>query len=117
MSKAYVNYYPEISHLPVDEQEKILEKARYEAFVNLKLAGISAFYLCGSLVLFFLPVALSIYLFGFFSMPTLFLFVISVTGPTFLNRYLHSKLIRKGLNRILSNSDVKQKHHGGNFTR
>jgi hypothetical protein len=106
LSNSYINYYPEISHLSADEQEKILEKARYEAFVNLKLSGISACYLFGSLVLFFVPVALSISFFGFFSMPTLLLFVISVAGPTFLNRYLQSKLIRKGLNSILSDSDV-----------
>ena len=102
MSKAYINYYSEISHLSVDEQVKILEKARYEAFVNLKLSGKSACYFSGSLVLFFLPVALSILFFGFYSIPTLLLFVISVTGPTLLNRYLQSKLIRKGLKSVLS---------------
>ncbi|WP_131811765.1 hypothetical protein [Paraglaciecola hydrolytica] len=106
MSKAYINYYSEISHLPVDEQEKILEKARYEAFVNLKLSGRSACYLFGCLSLFFLPVALSISFFGFFSIPTLLLFVISVTGPTLLNRYLQGKLIHNGLNSVLSGSDV-----------
>jgi hypothetical protein len=92
--------------LSADEQEKILEKSRYEAFVNLKLSGKSACYLFGSLVLCFLPVAGSISFFGFVSIPTLLLFVISVIGPALLNRYLQGKLIRKGLNSILSGSDV-----------
>ena len=116
MSKAYLHYFPQISHLPADEQAKILEKARYEAFVTLKLSGISAFYLFGSLVLFFLPVALAIHLFGFFSIPALLVFAISVTGPTFLNRYLQGKLIQQGLNGVLRDCDVQQ-HHGANITR
>lgn len=116
MSNTYLHYFPEISHLTADEQAKILEKARYEAFVTLKLSGISAFYLCGSLVLFFLPVALAIHLFGFFSILALLVFAISVTGPTFLNKYLQAKLIQQGLNRVLSGCDVQQ-HHGANFTR
>jgi hypothetical protein len=106
MIKAYVNCYSEISHLPVDEQESLLEKARYEAFVQLKPSGLSALYLFGSLLLFFLPFALSIVFFGAFLIPTLLLFVVFLIGQSLLNKYLQGKLIRKGLRSILLDSDV-----------
>lgn len=109
MSNSFINLYPEISHFSSDEQKDILQKARYEAFVNLKLSGISACYFFGSLALCFIPLALSISFFGSFSLPTLLFFGISILGSILLNKYLQSKLIRKGLKRILSDSDV-QKH-------
>lgn len=106
MSNEYVNCYPEISHLPVKEQEDLLEKARYEAFVKLKLSGLSALYLFGSLLLCFLPLALSIIFLGAYSIPTLLLFVVFLFGQTLLNKYLQRKLIRKGLSSILSGTEM-----------
>ena len=106
MSNEYVNCYPEISHLPVKEQEDLLEKSRYEAFVKLKLSGLSALYLFGSLLLCFLPLALSIIFFGAYSLPTLLLFCVFLFGQTLLNKYLQRKLIRKGLSSILSGTEV-----------
>ncbi|MDC8830613.1 hypothetical protein [Alteromonas gilva] len=106
MSKAYINYYTEIRHLPVDEQEKILQQARYEAFSTLQLNGISAAYFFGSLALFFTPVALALTFSGPLSLPTILASGISIVGAMLLNRYLQGKLIRKGLNRVLSGTSV-----------
>ncbi|MDU0353750.1 hypothetical protein RS130_07285 [Paraglaciecola aquimarina] len=104
MSKGYLNYYPETSCFPVGDREEILEKARHEAFVNMKLSGKSAWYFFGSLMLFFIPTATSINYFGHFSLSTLIVFSASLLSQFLLNRYFQSKLIRKGIKAALSNS-------------
>lgn len=99
-SKRYVGKISEISHLPEAEQVAAIEKARYEAFVNLGLAGRAATYLITCLVLGFLIAVLPIFFLGF---PTIIGFLFLAGGLLFANltyQKLYLGLLIRGLKNI-----------------
>ncbi|GAB5386985.1 MAG: hypothetical protein Alis3KO_41080 [Aliiglaciecola sp.] len=105
-TRQYVNYFEEISHLSEEAQADLLEQARYEAFVKLKLSRMSASYFFGCLVFCFLPVFLSIIYFGLFSLVNLAAFAFSLIAPNFFIRRVNAEILHKGLKSVLSKNGV-----------
>jgi hypothetical protein len=104
--KSYINKFPEIAHLPPQQQAELLERARVQAFVNMKLSGRSALYLFGSLLITFIPVVMAIWYFQGLSYVTVAVSAVSVLLHLSINHQLQAKLIRKGLPAVLSDTDV-----------
>ena len=105
-TKDYINYFPEISGLSVEDQEDVLEKARYEALVKLNLSGISAFYFICSLVLVFSFVAASAFYFGYQSLYNIIALGLGIFVQLKLIRWLNGRLLHKGLKSVLSENGV-----------
>lgn len=105
-TKDYINYFTEISELSIGEQEDVLEKARYEAFVNLKLSGVSAFYFVSTILLGFSFVAASAFYFGYQSLYNLIALALGIFVQLYLTKWLNGRLLYKGLKSVLSSNGV-----------
>nr|WP_136250813.1 hypothetical protein [Ningiella ruwaisensis] len=103
MTKRYVNRFCEISHLSEAEQVSLLEKARVEAFVKMKLSGRSAIYMFGSLLACSgIGLVGGTLLFGYESIYFFIILAISIFANNYINARLQGTLIRRGLTNILS---------------
>ena len=104
--KPYINKFPEIAALSPQEQLDLLEQARVKAFVELKLSGMSALYMFGSLLVSFLPVVISLWYFQDLSYLTIAISALSIALHLCINHHLQAKLLRTGLGAVLSQSAV-----------
>lgn len=96
----YVGKIPEIAHLTKPEQEDILEKARYEAFVNLGLSGRAALYMMGCLLLGFAIATLPLFFVDFPGIAWLLFFVSGMLLANLTYQKLYHSLLIRGLKNI-----------------
>ncbi len=100
--KRFVGKFEQLKGYAPEQQEALLERARYEAFVTLNLVGKATIYLLGCLLLGFI-VAISPLLLGYHGL----VFIVSLTAGIllgqFIYRRLYAKLLQKGLIQVLDN--------------
>jgi hypothetical protein len=106
VEKRYVNKFSEIAGLPEEQQFIFLEIARVEAFVTMKLSGLSALYLFGSLLAFFIPVAIVIFYFDYNLIAISLTLAAALGAQIYVNSRLQAQLIRRGLQAVLSRTEV-----------
>ncbi|GEM_PF-1425918 len=100
-TKAYINYFSQIASLSDEEQFKVLEKARYCAFTELKLNGKSVAYLIFSIALGFVAPVISFMLFGFSNIHNAVATAIGGVVVHLVYKKLNATLLEKGLNEVL----------------
>jgi len=101
-TKHYINYFDEIKDRPENEQAKLLEQARFQAFATLKLSGLSALHLLASLIVIAaLTVASAIY-FGYPSIYNLIALAVGMAIQHFFLKWTDGRLLKKGLASVLS---------------
>lgn len=102
--KRYIGYFPDIRDLPRDRQSVILEKARYEAFVSLRLTGRVALYF-----LFSLSLGFAIVLFGQLALDLgsrmgFATVAVAIVVSLLVYRKLYATLLRRGLRKYLDDN-------------
>ena len=101
-SKSYINYFSEIEHLDRTEQQQLLEKARYNAFVVQGLSGKCLFnYFIALIAALIFPVLAFIY-FSHFLIAISAASAMGIFIGLLLLRRLNGHLLRKGLGAALS---------------
>ena len=110
--KRYIGYFSEIRNLPRDRQSDILEKARYEAFVNLRLTGQVAVYLLLSL-----GIGFAIVLFGQLALDLgsrmgFATVAVAIVVSLLVYRKLYATLLYRGLRKYLDENPVAAQAKG-----
>jgi uncharacterized membrane protein (DUF485 family) len=103
-SKAFINYFPEISSLNKERQEALLEQARYASFTELKLSGKSALYFILSLVISFTFPVTSFLLFGASILVNSLFIGVGCFVSLLIYKKLYSSLLQQGLNEVLKSN-------------
>lgn len=103
-TKIYINYFKDIASLSESEQSKLLEKARYCAFAELKLGGKSAIYFILSLVIGFLLPITSFVVFGFSVAHNATAAGIGVIVSLLVYKKLYATILYKGLTKVLASN-------------
>lgn len=99
--KRYIGYFPEIRDLPKDQQSRILEKARYEAFVSLRLTGRVALYFLLSLGLGFAIVLFGQMVLDLGSRMGFVTVAVAAVIALIVYRKLYATLLYRGLRKYL----------------
>jgi hypothetical protein len=107
-TKDYVDYYPELANVNIDEQVAILEQARYQAFVVMRLSSISAAFLIASWLVAMLIPILAYFLFGFSIVTNALAIGVGVALALTMRKKLNGFLLKKGLQEVLSKNDRRQ---------
>lgn len=100
--KRYINYFSEIKDRPTQEQSELLEKARYEAFVGLRLTGRVALYFLFSLTVAFVIVLFGQMQLGLGSLAGFASVVVAAGVGLIIYHRLYATLLRQGLQRVLA---------------
>jgi hypothetical protein len=99
----FVGKFPEIAHLSKEEQLQLLEKARYEAFVKLGLAGKAALLVAACPVVGFVIAMIPVVILG--ASGAIWLAVSLFLGIAFANlacQRLYHGLLNRGLKSVLA---------------
>ena len=107
-TRQYVDYYPELANVDRDEQIAILEQARYQAFVVMRLSSKSAAFLIASWLVAMLIPIMAYFLFGFSIVTNALAIGVGVVLALIMSKKLNGLLLKKGLQEVLSRNDRRQ---------
>ena len=98
--------FPAIAHLSDDAQIDLIEKARYQAFVELGLAGRSAGYFFAAIILGFIIAAAPLLFFGYQGWLLTLTLALGLIVSNLSYQLLYARLLRRGLESYLSQHQV-----------
>lgn len=102
-SKSYVNSFSEIRLNSKEEQEEILEKARYEAFTTLNLAGKATLYLVICVLVAFIAGSLPLFFLDFSPVVNAVSTGVGVAIAIVIYRAMYGRLLHQGVIYVLAN--------------
>lgn len=107
--KSFVGKFSEIAHFNSEDQTAILEKAQYEAFVKLNLAGRATAYLVLCMVAGFVVGMTPLFIFGFSNFLALPPLATGMLLSILVYQRLYRKLLQRGLSEVLEVDAAEQR--------
>ncbi len=105
-TKGCVGKFPAIAHLSEDAQIDLIEKARYQAFVEHGMAGKSAGYFFVAIIVGFVIAATPLLFFGYHGWLLTVTLALGLIVSNFSYQLMYARLLRHGLESYLAENQV-----------